>query len=387
MAPLSRLPRWRPDGGSGQVNTVDMRPRPLRPIGKLLAEDTRRHHRSLILQHLFAAGPASRADLARATGLTRVTVSNLVGGLIADGLLGELGSPAETKVGKPPTLVGLLADATHVVALDLSPDDRMTGAVVDLFGQVKTRVETPLEGASGEEAVRLAADLAERLRGTTDRPLLGVGVGTPGVVDGRGVVLDAHNFHWAGVDLTGILRRRLDLPVYVANDANTAVLAEYTFGGTTAADLMMLRIGIGVGAGLVVGGALVQGHAWAAGEIGHVVIDPAGERCACGNAGCLETVTAVPHLRRGDRPLASVGTAVGQVLAPVVAALNLHEVVLAGPPDLLDGELREALDATIRQRVMATSAADLVVRMSPLGDDVVLVGAAVLVLSGELGVS
>ena len=77
----------------------------------------------------------------------------------------------------------------------------------------------------------------------------------------------------------------------------------------------------------------------------------------------------------------------GEVLSPVVAALNLHEVVLAGPLDLLDGELREALDATIRQRVMAGSAADLVVRMSPLGDDVVLVGAAVLVLSGELGVS
>jgi predicted NBD/HSP70 family sugar kinase len=375
------------------VNSGGVRPRPLRPIGKLrpfgklLAEDTRRHHRSLILQHLFAEGPASRADLSRATGLTRVTVSDLVGELIANGLLGELGSPAENKVGKPPTFVGLLADAAHIVALDLSPDDRMTGAVVDLFGQVKSRAETPLGGACGEEAVRAAVALAEQLRETAGRPLLGVGVGSPGVVDGRGVILDAHNLHWAGVDLTGILRRRLDLPVYVANDANTAVLAEYTFGGTTAADLMLLRIGTGVGAGLVVGGALVHGHAWAAGEIGHVVIDPVGVRCACGRVGCLETVLAVPHLRHGDRSLASVGAVLGHVLAPVVATLNVHEVVIAGPPDLLDGELRDALDATIRERVMAASAADLVVRMSPLGDDVVLVGAAVLVLSGELGVS
>ncbi|HTU08889.1 MAG TPA: ROK family transcriptional regulator [Trebonia sp.] len=369
------------------MNTGGVSPRQLRPIGKLLPEDTRRHHRSLILQQLFAEGPASRADLARATRLTRVTVSDLVGELIDDGLLGELGSPAENKVGKPPTFVGLLADAAHIVALDLSPDDRMIGAVVDLFGHVKARAEMALEGAFGEEAVRLAADLAEQLRETTDRPVLGVGVGSPGVVDGSGVVLDAHNLHWAGVDLTGILRKRLDLPVYVANDANTAVLAEYTFGGTTAADLMLLRIGNGVGAGLVVGGALVQGHAWAAGEIGHVIIDPGGARCACGRAGCLETVVAVSHLRRGDRSLASVGTMLGQGLAPVVAALNLHEVVLAGPPDLLDGELREALDTTIRERVMAASAADLVVRMSALGDVVVLVGAAVLVLSGELGVS
>jgi predicted NBD/HSP70 family sugar kinase len=356
-------------------------------MGKLLAEDTRRHHRSLILQHLFAEGPASRADLARATGLTRVTVSDLVGGLIAEGLLGELGPPAEAKVGKPPTYVGLLADAAHIVALDLSPADRMTGAVVDLFGQVKARAEVKLDGAVGEEAVRLAAGLAEELRGATGRPVLGVGVGTPGVVDGRGVILDAHNLHWAGVDLTGIIRRRLDLPVYVANDANTAVLAEYTFGATTAADLMLLRIGIGVGAGLVVGGALVQGHAWAAGEIGHVVVDSGGVRCACGKTGCLETILSSPHLRHADRSLASVGTVLGGVLAPVVAALNLHEVVLAGPPDLLDGELRLALDRCVRMRVMAASSADLVVRMSALGDDVVLVGAAVLVLSGELGVS
>ena len=121
-------------------------------------------------------------------------------------------------------------------------------------------------------------------------------------------MLNAPNLGWAGVDLTGILRRELDLPVYVANDANTAVLGEHTFGGTAAADLMLLRIGTGVGAGLVVGGALVEGHTSAAGEIGHVVVDPGGARCACGRAGCLETVLAVPHLRRGDRSLASVGT-------------------------------------------------------------------------------
>ncbi len=368
------------------MNTGGVRPRPLRPMGKLLAEDTRRHHRSLLLQHLFAEGPASRADLARATGLTRVTVSDLVGGLIAVGLLGELGVPAANKVGKPPTLVGLLPDAAHIIALDLSPADRMAGAVFNLLGQVQARAEVPLDGACGEDAVSLAVALAERLRSGTSRPVLGVGVGTPGVVDGRGVV-DAPNLHWAGVDLTGILRRRLGLPVYVANDANTAVLAEYTFGGTTAADLMLLRIETGVGAGLVVGGALVQGHAWAAGEIGHVVVDPDGTRCACGKVGCLETILAAPQLRRGVRPLASVGTVLGGVLAPVVATLNLHEVVLAGPPALLDGPLREALDATIRDRVMAGSAAGLVIRMSPLGDDVVLVGAAVLVLSGELGVS
>jgi predicted NBD/HSP70 family sugar kinase len=369
------------------VSVDGTRRRPLRPVGKLLAEDTRRHHRALILQHLFANGPASRADLARATGLTRVTVSDLVGGLIDEGLLGELGAPVETKVGKPPTLVGMLADAANIVALDLSPDDRVTGAVLDLFGQVKARAEIPRQGACGADAVRLTVGLARQLREAAGRPVLGVGVGSPGVIDGRGVVLSAPNLGWAGVDLCGVLRDELDLPVYVANDANTAVLGEHTFGETAAADLMLLRIGTGVGAGLVVGGALVEGHTSAAGEIGHVVIDPLGAPCSCGRAGCLETVLAVPHLRRGDRPLASVGTALGEVLAPVVGVLNLSEIILAGPRELLDGELRDAVDAVVRERVMAASSAEMIVRTSSISDDVVLLGASVLVLSGELGVS
>jgi predicted NBD/HSP70 family sugar kinase len=360
---------------------------PLRPIGKLLGQDTKRYHRALIMQHLFADGPASRADLARATGLTRVTVSDLVGGLIDESLLAELGAPAQTKVGKPPTLVGLLAEAAHIVALDLSPDDRMTGAVLDLSGQVQARTELPREGARGAAAIRLAVRLAQQLREATGRPLLGIGAGSPGVVDGSGVVLSAPNLGWVDVDLTGILRRDLGVPVYVANDANTAVLGEHTFGKTAAADLMLLRIGTGVGAGLVVGGALVEGHTSAAGEIGHVVVDPAGLRCACGRVGCLETVLAVPHLRRRDRSLAAVGAILGQVLAPVVGALNLSEIVLAGPLDLLDGELLETVDTTVRERVMGALSAGLVVRTTPLGDDVVLLGAAVLVLSGELGVS
>lgn len=370
--------------------------RPLRPRGKLLQEDARRHHRALLLQELFRSGPASRAELARRTGLTRVTVSDLVGQLVEEGLLDELGAPVETRVGKPPTLVGLAPDATHVVAVDLSPDDRMRGAVLNLAGEVKARHEVALAGATGAAAVTLVHRLAVELIALTDRPVLGVGVGSPGVVDAFGTVIDAPNLGWSGEPLAEDLKRALQLPVYVANDANTAVLGEHTFGEADPdGGLMLLRIGIGVGAGLVLGGALLHGHQGAAGEIGHVVVDPDGARCACGRVGCLETLLAVPRLRAAlarddadeDAVLRTVGEQLGGVLAPVVGALNLHEVVLAGPAELLDGPLREAADATIRARTMPVSGDHLVVRTSTLGDDVVLSGAAVLVLAGELGVS
>ncbi|MFC7495306.1 MULTISPECIES: ROK family transcriptional regulator [unclassified Nocardioides] len=367
--------------------------RPLRPRGKLLQEDARRHHRSLLLQQLFREGPASRADLARTTGLTRVTISDLVGELVGEGLVQELGAPAESRVGKPPTLVGLDADATHVIGIDLSATDRMTGAVINLAGTVQARHELPLEGAAGDDALALVHRLAAELIAMAGRPVLGVGIGSPGVVDAEGTVIDAPNLAWTDTPLAASLAAALDLPVFVANDANTAVLGEHTFGASDDGGLMLLRVGIGVGAGLVLEGSLLHGHLGAAGEIGHVVVDPDGDRCACGRAGCLETILAVPHLRRrlaGNDPsevLTRVGEQLGAVLAPVVGTLNLHEVVLSGPQELLDGPLRDATDRTIRERTMPVSSAGLVVRTSTLGEDVVLVGAAVLVLAGQLGVS
>ncbi len=371
--------------------------RPLRPRGKRLQEDTRRHHRALLLQHLFGEGPASRADLARRTGLTRVTVSDLVGELVGEGLVEELGAPPETRVGKPPILVGLAADSAHIVALDLSVDGTVTGAVLNLAGEVKARHALALDGRTGDDALAVVHEVAAHMVALADRPVLGVGVGSPGVVDAAGTVIDAPNLGWAGVPLATGLRDALGLPVFVANDANTAVLGEHTFGDTGDGGLMVLRVGTGVGAGLVLEGALLQGHRAAAGEIGHVVVDPDGEPCACSRRGCLETVLAVPRLRRRlaeaaddaerDEALTHVGELLGTVLAPVVGTLNLHELVLSGPNDLFDGPLRDAADRTIRARTMPVSGEGLIVRTSTLGDDGVLVGAAVLVLAGELGVS
>ena len=369
--------------------------RPLRPRGKLLQEDARRHHRSLLLQQLFRDGPASRADLARASGLTRVTVSDLVGDMLAEGLVAELGAPAESRVGKPPTLVGISADSTHVIGIDLSETDRMTGAVLNLAGEIQARRELPRDGAVGDAAVALVHRLAAELVALTDRPILGVGVGSPGVVDTRGTVIDAPNLAWSGTPLANSLATELGVPVFVANDANTAVLGEHTFGQSGDGGLLVVRIGTGVGAGLVLGGSLLHGHLGAAGEIGHVVVHPDGERCACSRAGCLETVLAVPRLRRrlaepgADRTdvLTTVGEDLGAALAPVVGMLNLHEIVLSGPTELLDGPLLEAADRVIRARTMPVSSEGLAVRTSTLGEDVVIVGAAVLVLAGELGVS
>jgi len=369
--------------------------RALRPTTKVLPEHARGHNRSLVLQTLYRAGQQSRADIARETGLTRVTVSDLVAELMTEGLVIETGQREDARPGKPATLLDLDRNAFQIIGIDLSEAAIFRGAVLDLDGQILHRAQLPLAGATGADATALVVKLAESLLAQATLPLLGVGVGSPGVVDLAGVVLSAPNLGWVGEDLQGVLAASLALPVVVANDANAAALAEHSFGDADS-DMMLIKVGHGVGAGLLLDGTPLFGSRFAAGEIGHVVVGTdGGLECVCGKRGCLETWLATPRLERAiaaspekrDEILTEAGQRLGIALAPVVGALNLAEVVLSGPTTLLDGRLAQATIETLQSRTMAEFHGDLTLRMTTLGEDIVMRGAAVMVLSAQLGVS
>lgn len=384
---------------SGGARTL-ARSRGLRPSGKVLPEHARTHNRALVLQTLYTQGAQSRADVARETGLTRVTVSDLVAELIGQGLVVELGQRGDSRPGKPATLIDVDRTGFQIVALDLSEHTRFRGAVLDLDGAIVARAEVALDGATGGRAIALVLGLLHELMALCTTRVLGVGVGSPGVVQADGVVRSAPNLGWSGLALQERLAAAVELPVHVANDANVAVLAEHAH---SPGDLMLVKIGHGVGAGLIIGGRPVVGGGFAAGEIGHVVVGTdGGPRCACGRHGCLEAWVAVPRLTaqldaldRGapdaacarDLILAEAGRRLGIVLAPVVGALDLSEVVLSGPVELLDGALHDAAVETLRERTMAEPGRHLSLRMAEQAEDIVLRGATVLVLSAQLGVS
>ena len=369
--------------------------RVLRPSTKVLPEHARGHNRSLVLQTLYSEGTQSRADIARSTGLTRVTVSDLVAELIAEGLVVETGQREDVRPGKPATLLDIDRGAFQIVGIDLSEYRLFRGAVLDLDGHILSRAEVPLAGSVGADATAKVVSLAEQLVSQATAPILGIGVGSPGIVDLAGVVLSAPNLGWEHVDLQAALASRFGIPVVVANDANAAALAEHSFGDADS-DMMLIKVGHGVGAGLLLDGTPLFGSHFAAGEIGHVVVGTdGGAECACGKHGCLETWLATPRLEANlaalgaDRHaiLTEAGQRLGIALAPIVGALNLAEIVLSGPTHLLDGDLAEATIATLRSRTMAEFHGDLTLRMTTLGEDIVMRGAAVMVLSGQLGVS
>lgn len=369
----------------------------VRTGARLTPEHARHHNRALVLQALYRGEGLSRADLAREVGLTRVTISDLVADLIAEGLVVELGVRTDSRPGKPATVLDLHRTGFNVIALDLSKDAVFRGAVTDLDGTVLHRHEVDVTGLTGQAAIDAVIDVLDALAAGATVPVLGVGVGSPGIVDDRGVVLQAPNLGWTDVPLQELLARHSGLAVLVANDANAAALAERTFGAGED-NMILIRIGRGVGAGLVVGGALVHGASSAAGEIGHVVVGTdGGDTCACGKAGCLETWLAIPRLTERlaasadaderDAILAAAGERLGIAIAPVVGALNLSEVVLSGPLDILDGVLLDSAVATLRGRTLPEIHGGSDVRLTALGRDIVVLGAAVMVLMGQLGVS
>lgn len=347
-----------------------------------------------MLQTLYHRGAMSRADLARETGLTRVTISDLVADSIADGVIHEIGVRDLAGPGKPPIVIDIDRDGHQIVGIDLSGASRFEGAVLDLGGRtLVTRSVSRPETPDAEQSYEVALELIRTLLAEVDRPLLGIGVGSPGVVRSDGMILSAPNLGWLDFPLEARLTADLGTPVLVSNDANAAILAEYTFGDADA-DVMLVRIGRGVGAGLIAGGRPLIGARFAAGEIGHVVVGTdGGPRCACGRDGCLEAWVNVPRLvdetAASEFPgdvLADAGTRLGIAIAPIVAALDLSEIVISGPAAQFGGEFLTAATRALHDRTLEGVFEDVPVRLSSQ-DDIVVRGAAVMVLAAELGVS
>lgn len=377
------------------TSTVGRLPREQRS-GAALPSHGRAHNLSLVLRTLHSQGAMSRAELSRSLGLTRVTVSDLVAELLQRDHVVELGTADKGRPGKPAILVDLNRTGLQIIGLDLAEADVLSAAVMDLDGTVLSRLTTSLGQERGDHVIELLLDLAQRAVEAATAPLLGIGVGTPGLVDAQGTVLIAPNLHWENVPLGALLEERTGLPTLVANDADAALMGEFTFGDGSR-NTILVKIGGGVGAGVMVDGHRARGLHSAAGEIGHVTVGTdGGLECGCGRRGCLETWLATPYLERAlldadgpgrERVLAAAGERLAIALAPVVAALDLEEVVLVGEPELLEGALRTAVEDTIAVRTLRQRDPALRVRLAQNPHDAVLRGTAVLILWEQLGVA
>lgn len=226
-------------------------------------------NRSAVLDLIREDGPVSRAQLARDTGVSLSTVMRIVEELMDDELVVDAGS-GESTGGRPGGLVGFNSSGFVVVAIDMG-GTKIYGTLTDLGGRIQHEISIPSGEGSLQELIKLIGELLEapRLRG---QKIMGIGIGVPGVTTPDGTVTVAPGLGWQDLPLKDILAQHFNYPVFIENDVNLAALGEYGFGaGQGAKNLVSIFVGTGIGAGIVIGGALYRGFNCAAGEIGYMV--------------------------------------------------------------------------------------------------------------------
>lgn len=363
-------------------------------------------NRSLVLNLVRERGPLSRAGLARLSGLSSSTVTEIVAVLLADGFLMEEGQVAagDSGIGRPATLLQVNPAAGYVVGLKLTADS-LTATVVDLGAEPRGFVTVPHPpDADAATIVAIFEDAVTRALtagGVKRKDLMGLGIGVPGaVVDGE--VVGSPIAGWGGFDLPGLLERHFDLPVYLDNDVNTLTVAEQLYGaGAGSSTFVVVTVGRGIGMGLVMNGSLYRGRNGAAGELGHVLAVPDGPACWCGRRGCLEAIASEPAIVRdvlgatgrlrsptdiaalaAREPgvaaiLANAGRLVGQAVGDAATVLDPERVVISGEGVRLGPIYLDAIRDGVRSH-NGMAGMDLVVE--PWGDEAWARGAATLVL-------
>jgi predicted NBD/HSP70 family sugar kinase len=368
-------------------------------------------NRAMVLSAVSKYGPISRADLSRRLELSAATVTSVTQALISDGIVSAREQEA-SRGGRPGTLLGIVGEAAAAVGVKVA-EERMVGTLVDLDGTVLTTFEERADLTAGNplqilvDALRSHVEDAQR-----HHHLLGLGIGLPGSNDPQhpGIVTSPL-LDWHELPIGDHLTRALGLPVVLDNDVNTLAVAESLYGiGARYDSFVTLTLGRGVGLGIVVDGDLVSGSRGAAGELGHVTVDPTGVTCECGKRGCLETVVADRGLLRtarsqgldvagpeallaaadaGNAVARSVygeaGTLLGSVLANVTTVLDPAALLVSGEGSRAWHHMETSFRVGLQGGQMPSQRDRVAVVRDEWDDDKWALGAAALVLRAAFG--
>ncbi len=368
---------------------------------------------------------STRAEIIRRTGLGRGVVVQRVEELIGRGLLVEAGL-GPSSGGRAPRTIQLNASAGHVLVADLGATSIGVG-IADLSGNLVEQREEPADVTDGPEAIlgrveELFAGLGSE-RHEDLGALWGIGIGVPGPVEfatGRPVsppIMPG----WDDYPVRERFSTRHSVPVWVDNDVNLMALGEYRAGVARGHDAaIFIKVGTGIGAGIIIDGKLHRGSQGSAGDVGHIQVteDPS-IICRCGNIGCLEAIAGGAALARdgtqaahdgrsrllarllGERGrieatevgwaaahgdavsrqlIATAGNRIGLMVATLVNALNPSLVVIGGGVSGLGDSLIAAVRETVYGRSLPLATRDLQIVRSSLNDEAGRIGAASIVV-------
>ena len=387
----------------------------------------------LVLNCVRRYGPIARVTIARRTGLSRTTVSSIMDTLLIEGIVREGDTQDATPSGgRRAILVHFNAAAGYVLGVDMGRS-HLTIVLSDLAAHVVASRSGPFDVALGPGAclpvliAELNAFLGER--GVTWSRVIGVGLGIPGPLDARRCTLvrPPRMPGWDGVNVCRILGRGISVPIFLDNDANMGALGEISFGaGRGVADLAYVKIGTGIGSGLVMGGKVYRGSSGSAGEIGHVTVEENGPLCDCGNRGCLEalagaqaiasdarragcqhaiaassaddTAECIPDIAEVVRcaltggeacraVIARAGERIGVVLAGLVNTTNPSVILVDGGVARAGDLLLDPIRAAVAARGLPAASAHTSILAGALGANAVALGGVATVLDAAFAIS
>ncbi|WP_225782769.1 ROK family protein [Xenophilus sp. Marseille-Q4582] len=382
-----------------------------------------------LLSTTFWSAGGSRHGMAERLGFSRSKANALIAGLIAQGLLAEAGPRASTG-GRRPEHLCLHADLGVLGVVDIGATS-LDVAVLQPDLTVLARHAEAIDVREGPGVVlaRVRQRLRELLQGQgiSPRRVLGIGMGVPGPVNFEAgqLVNPPLMPGWDSFSIRDYLREDYAAPVFVDNDVNLMALGELWRLQRQLSNFLVIKVGTGIGCGIVCHGEVYRGAAGSAGDVGHICVDPQGPRCHCGNVGCVETMAAGPAIvrmaqaaaERGESPaLAAVlrtqgrieavdvghasragdvaanaiiqraGNLIGQMLASVVNFFNPSHVFIGGGITQIGPLFLAAVRQSVYQRSLALSTRHLEIQYTPLGTDAGVIGAGVLAMHETLKV-
>ncbi len=361
---------------------------------------TKQHNRDLVLKTIFANESISRAEVARVTNLTRTTVSDLVNDLLEEGLVKEVGR-GESLGGKSPILLSVVADSRYLIGLNIA-QDKFVGATLNLRGEIIETAEAPARD-DGSDALERVYQIIDQLMKKRIKPIVGIGVGAPGLVNTReGVVVNAVNLEWRDLPLGQMLERKYKIPVSILNDSQATAIGEFVYGGSHALDenLIVVNVKHGVGAGILINGQLFQGDGGGAGEIGHVVVQENGELCRCGKRGCLETIASARAVlrqlnlkslddaksafdrndKKTRRVIENTAHYLGISLANLIGILNIQKIIITGDMARFGAEWIAEINQSMRNAAMERLSENTKIELGTLDYRACILGASAFLL-------
>ncbi|MBB6451321.1 putative NBD/HSP70 family sugar kinase [Geomicrobium halophilum] len=369
-------------------------------------------NRATVLNYIRKHGPISRAHIAKQLNMNKATVSSIVDQLISEDFVLEIGE-GESSGGRKPVLLMFNKNVGSIIGVDLGVN-YIYVIVSNLNAEIiwEERDFIDPQQMSAQEIIEKLIQLIHKA--TAEKPstplgVIGMGVGIPGLVNNNGHILLAPNLNWENIHLKSILENEFSFPISIDNEANMGALGENNIGvGKDVENMIYVSAGIGIGVGLILNNMMYRGQHGYSGELGHMIIERNGLKCACGSRGCWElyaseqalyrhlSSTDYEHINKDQltqllnaqeelphsmiTALNSVGDSLGVGITNIINTFNPEMIIIGNSLAKAGSWIQAPIENSIQERSMNYRFSNMKVTTSSLGEEACAIGAASSIL-------